>query len=264
MGRKLELDTNVFWKIYRIEKSLERVAKQLNCGVDAVNSWMKRNNIEAQYKRKYTQDDNFFGADNEQSFYWAGFIAADGYIYSKRNALKISLASKDRNHIEKFRLDIKSTNKISDYEKSSEISIYSKQICQDLKRFNIVQKKSLIYAMPEWLIEHPLVHHFLRGYMDGDGSYSKSKSKNRKAFQFHLSILGTFKFVNQFMMLLDRKCNFNYGPRKIKINGKISYAGFSGNKRLKNIVCLLYKNANIYLDRKYNIIKHFLEIESKI
>lgn len=30
--------------------------------------------------KKYTCDDDFFSRDNPESFYWAGFIAADGFL----------------------------------------------------------------------------------------------------------------------------------------------------------------------------------------
>ena len=32
--------------------------------------------------RKYDVDHNFFSRDTEESFYWAGFIAADGWVRS--------------------------------------------------------------------------------------------------------------------------------------------------------------------------------------
>ena len=57
-------------------------------------------------------DINYF--DNINSFkkaYWLGFLSADGSL--KNNKVQICLSDKD--HIEKFKEDLKSEHKISDF-----------------------------------------------------------------------------------------------------------------------------------------------------
>src|SRR5690606_7825362 len=40
--------------------------------------------------------------NTDESFYWLGFIMADGYIAKDKSRLEITLCEKDLNHLEKF------------------------------------------------------------------------------------------------------------------------------------------------------------------
>jgi hypothetical protein len=114
-------------------------------------------------KSKYSCDHNFFSRDNELSFYWAGFIAADGCAFKKGESktLTISLSEKDIKHLEMFkdhiRFDGVISNSITKHSKNNPkwndsikrtISISSSQIFEDLKRFNINPNKTKIYQFP--------------------------------------------------------------------------------------------------------------------
>ena len=61
--------------------------------------------------RKYKVNEYFFDTLNEKSSYWLGFLYADGYVRlkdGKSGELKLKLKNTDKNHIQKFLLDIKS------------------------------------------------------------------------------------------------------------------------------------------------------------
>lgn len=60
------------------------------------------------HKRQNSVNDDFFEVPNELNCYWAGFIAADGCIHTgkKQDVLSIFLALKDKNHLNRFKLDI--------------------------------------------------------------------------------------------------------------------------------------------------------------
>ena len=196
-GGKIILNPEYFTQLYKESGSVEHVAKKLGLSFDGVREWMKRNNMPLVYKKKYTANENFFSEENEQSFYWAGFIAADGCVLEKgkryAHILKICLSIKDLEHLKLFRENIKSNNRIFYGENKSPksnnitehcyISICSRKICEDLENFNIVPRKTLIFKMPSWLVEHKLAHHFLRGYIDGDGCFSSVLRKGKKTKQ---------------------------------------------------------------------------------
>lgn len=254
-------------KLYNISaRIIYRIADEYNIKIEN----------KTKFKRIYSLNQNFFDEINEKSMYWAGFIAADGCISKKDYRLSIGLASKDKSHIEKFQNDIGFNGPIFDLETDpyfinarkekyyrSSISIISKNICKKLKKFNIVPRKSLIYDMPKWLIEHPLINHFIRGYIDGDGCYYIRKKDNLKD-QYYFSVLGTNNFIKQTQNIFknnlkntSKNTKFNKIPYP-RHNGSVFNLSFSGNKILKSIVEFLYKDAETYLDRKYNIIKHFI------
>ena len=147
---------------------------------------------------RHSVNHKFFSEDNENSFYWAGFLAADGNVRKRRGScreISLALSIKDKNHIEKFINAIESTAHMGIYlvknskrnskwndTKKAEVKITSEQMFNDLARFNVVLRKSLIYTFPEWLIEHKLVNHYMRGYFDGDGSFYFSQSPNKQEY----------------------------------------------------------------------------------
>ena len=179
-------------KAYQDLGSLNAVGEKFLVDSSTIKSKMIKYGLEFKPQIRYTCDNDFFSRDDEKSFYWAGFIAADGCVKDRKAShgyggriyeLQIGLSKKDKEHLIKFKNDICAENPIHDFKIKgrvyknkkykdsfkSEITIVNKKICDDLERFNIVPRKSLIYKFPEWIKNHYLVNHFIRGYFDGDG-----------------------------------------------------------------------------------------------
>src|SRR6202012_4195146 len=95
------------------------MADKLNISIDSISKYMKLFNIEYEqhYKGIYTCDHNFFSQDTEQSFYLAGFVAADGSLQKRKYSkiLKITLSEKDQSHLEKIKILLGSNNPIKNY-----------------------------------------------------------------------------------------------------------------------------------------------------
>lgn len=134
-----------------------------------------------------TTNHDFFSIPNIENSYWAGLIAADGYIY--KNRVSIELTKDDSYLLDRFKENInyfgniherKSTRKDSCNRKSSRIlTINSKKIVSDLKlNWNIIPKKSKVLAAPNnnnGCLDNYLS--YLRGYIDGDGHITIIKNK---------------------------------------------------------------------------------------
>ena len=98
-------------------------------------------------KRQYHCNDSYFNSYDLQSCYWAGFIAADGYITKDNRRLELSLAIKDINHLQRFANDINysGTIKCTSINRLNEkrLRLTSPQIINDLmSKFNIVNNKT--------------------------------------------------------------------------------------------------------------------------
>lgn len=208
--------------------------------------------------RKYSVNNDIFANDTEISFYLAGFIAADGCILNsgKRYKLKIKLSVNDRIFLNDVKKLLCSTNPIFYDKKSSsvEFTVSSKKILQDLSRFNILPRKSLTYTMPEWLQEHPFVNHFLRGYIDGDGSFYIKTFKNQIS-QTGFSLCGTKEFLEQTKNIFNKKCNVTLSSKSIRQrpNDKIHHLDFSGTHNISKIASFIYKDHSFCLERKRDI-----------
>lgn len=124
-------------------------------------------------------------------------------------------------------------------------------------KFNIKQRKSLVYKFPGKIIKNKLCNHFMRGYFDGDGCFSIDKNNGKKK-QLKFALLGTFGFLNNYHKVLLQKMFITTKNSKPKKYKKIARLLFGGNILISKIATFLYKDATIYLDRKYNLVKHLI------
>lgn len=220
-------------------------------------------------RRKYKCNDAFFSQNAEDSFYVAGFLAADGWKTKKGGgayAVGLHLAKKDFKHLVRMRDLMGSNAKLMYREGKSPSSdtitysysfvIRSKQMYKDLERFNIVENKTYIYNMPEWLKTHSLVHHFLRGYIDGDGCFNIAQNKGQKK-HINFSMRGTAEMLTSFNdIMVTNGIIVNEHDISPKVGFK--YAAFdklqySGNNTCSKLYDFLYNDATIYLERKHDI-----------
>lgn len=116
---------------------------------------------------------------------------------------------------------------------------------QDLIVHGCFQNKSLELKFPtvEQVPSH-LIHHFMRGYFDGDGCISTSRQGKDLRFE----VLGTYEFLTMYEQTLGVNIK---EPKQTKSQAFIVQHG--GNQQVKKIYEYLYKDATIYLERKRNI-----------
>lgn len=274
------LTKDILQKEYDELQSFRKIGKKHGATGEGIRILCERLGVKTNELPRYTYDADFFTRDNEETFYVAGFMAADGCVkireMNKRKSLvyqiALCLATKDRVILEKIKSLLKSTaptkeittknSKRNPKWKDSykcEFTITSKKLVDDIARFNIVPRKTHIYTFPQWLVDHPLVHHFIRGYNDGDGCFYTPKNKYKKSSgHVYISIRGTTMFLGTCRSILERECNLIARTKPIRISSGIGALEYGGNGVLAKISKFLYSDATIYLERKYNIIKHFL------
>lgn len=220
---------------------------------------------DSEKNRKYTYNKEYFKViDTEEKAYWLGFIYADGYIVNgikgkNKDALGITLNSGDQGHIDKFKKSINSNHPTKIYKtkcgfQSARIIIQDEELVADLINLGVLRNKSLILKFPTAdVVSENLIQHFIRGYFDGDGSFKK---KGQKIKGYDFSVLGTIEFLTELRKHLEvdneiKKCNKNNDSNNYHLT-------FGGNQKVKKVARMLYKNACIYLDRKY---ERYKEIE---
>ncbi len=268
-------------KDYKELKSFKLISEKYNICSSTIQRYYKEVfKIKTKKKTLYNVNHELFSLDNEISFYLAGFIAADGCIIKHKssvpNYVSICLSKKDLDHLKKIKNMLGFGGPIShSIKKHSEINknyndvemirinVYSKKIINDLSRFGIGQRKSLTYTMPKWLIKHHLINHFLRGYNDGDGSFYIGKENvitktlGLKIYsKLIFSLRGTEKFLSDFKNILSKN-NINTASKPVFNNG-IYQLRYSGNGQVAKVSKFLYKDSTIYMDRKFDKVKHLL------
>lgn len=185
--------------------------------------------------------------ENNVAYYWMGFIMADGWI-SKNGQLVVGLSQKDKNHLEKLakllkteirKINIEETiffGKKYKREKTVRIAIQDKILGLKLKnKMNISFRKT--YNPPDlsFLNTDKKFFSFLAGFIDGDGSITKSKNSIMLRIECHKNWIINFKYIKK---RID-DCIFN----DIKI------------KKLKESVLLISCNKSFIINLKDYIFK---------
>lgn len=260
--KKVELDIRHLEELYLSLKSTIKVAKQVGVSQGTVYKRLKVAGVLLPFNhhvRKYTCNDSFFSENSEKSLYWAGFLAADGWIRMHQGKYKfvgLELADKDIEHLRLFKDDIDFSGPVGVYKYNGRgkcrVSICSNTVFDHLVKFGFVpSNKTHTYCMPNWLINHKYVHHFIRGYFDGDGTTYNNylRPTPRTAVGFR----GTYKFLSQVLDIFRQHNIFDYDKKILFDNGiyKITFDGNIVSAKIRNFI---YYDSNIYMDRKRDIL----------
>lgn len=248
------------------------IAKAIGLTTKQVNDFGYRH-IGLRDIERYTVDEDYFKTiDTEEKAYWLGFLYADGCvhdIYSKTGNLKsyvmmLSLARIDRKHIEKLNKSLKSNYEIKDYiAKSnggeyeiSKLTICNTSFCKNLISSGCVPRKSLILEFPnEDILPKKLIRHFIRGYFEGDGCVYFNEFANTT--KCSVSFIGTELFLRSIQRIANEEVGFTFTNLNGKGNAK--QVGWGGVHNCVAWYLYMYKDATIYLDRKYNKFMKIIE-----
>lgn len=205
---------------------------------------------------KYHYDRNRFKTiETEEDAYWLGFITADGCIIENR-WLAIGLAEKDTEHLVKFcsyiGLNETETKEIiksgfggayTGDNVVNSVKICSLDIIKNLEEKGITPKKSG-KEIPYICSSKELEKAYIRGLIDGDG-YIRST-------QYGFGIVGSkdiCEYVQNFIINNIHDISSNH----IREHGIIYKLEVNGKDQSFIILSALYENAQIYLDRKYQL-----------
>lgn len=121
---------------------------------------------------------------------------------------------------------------------------------ESLIKLRCVPNKSLILTFPtDEQVPNQFKLAFIRGYFDGDGTLGLYKhSKTNPKLEESLMFVGTKPFLEGIQEYLGP----GYLMQKPNCNEATYRLGYS-TKKAFNAAKLMYENATIYLDRKYNI-----------
>jgi len=192
-----------------------------------------------------------FSYYDEYSCYWAGFLAADGNVDSKKR-VRIMLKYDDISHLEKFKEFLGSTHTISSntdkYNRCSFEFTHSK-IWVDLRdNFNIIPNKTDKIKFPGH-IPKEFLRHYIRGYFDGDGSICESFSNKNSitATLYATFASGCESFADELFDYLYSILGTIGNNQKYENKNQIKY----NTNDAKKLLTWMYSDCSVYLDRKF-------------
>ena len=242
MTKKANIDKSSIIKLAKEGKTPTQMAVIFGVHRQTIHAHCKEHGINI---RDYHFCHDFFQKiDSEEKSYWLGYFFADGCINMSSNSYKVDLTSKDIDHIKLWHKSIKSIRPIYRNRKIYGVSTHvSQKMFNDLKRHGCVERKSLILEFPT-TVPKKLLHHFVRGYFDGDGCISDGGGKRSKT-KPTICICGTKKFISGMIEHCPIKLHFY--SRK---GQKIFVAQSSRRVTVTRFYNWMYKDATIFMERK--------------
>lgn len=226
------------------------------------------------HHRHYSVNQHYFDViDTEAKAYFLGLLYADGCI-SDRDEMILSLQEKDINILLKFKSEMESqhpiyiqTLKNPNYQKSCRFSIRNKFLANQLITLGCIPRKSLILKFPQSSqVPDHLIHHFVRGYFDGDGCLVITYYKNCGIMRWShiVTFLGTEEFCGKLSLIISRVVGKSPHHRNgLGKSEKIMSLTLGGKIEVARLYEWMYGNATIYLQRKYDKFQEFFKIKDE-
>lgn len=210
--------------------------------------------------RKYNVNEHYFDKiDNQNKAYILGLLYADGCNYKKKQTISLSLEEKDKDILEKIRIEIGSDKPLEyldysnkhdfgyTYKNQYRLLVFSKYMCNILEKHGVIPNKSLLLDFPN--IPKSLINSFVRGYFDGDGSISRGKNVNTN---FNLTITSTNDFCVKLKEIVEEILMIHCGISDASNhNGITKVFTISGRIQVKKFMDWLYEDADMFLERKF-------------
>jgi hypothetical protein len=250
-----------FVKENYMEMKTADISRQLNRTMSSIELKASRMGLK---KYPYTCDYFYFNdIDTEEKAYWLGFLTADGWISKSKQTnagvTGIELQYSDIGHLKKFNKSICGNYQITDRWRSCSIStkdkekkhhtcvirIFSTTMYEALCRLGFSNNKSYDFCMPQ--IRDDLIKHYVRGYFDGDGCLCYTNKS------FRINFTTASSMLNNDVAGVLRSNGFNISETNCvnEFNTTVYKIDIYRQQDKINFLDWIYKDSNIYLDRKY-------------
>lgn len=243
--RKLQLNSAKEWFEYhknnkpKMPYHPERHFK--NKGWINWTDWLGKDNY---HLRKYDVNDDYFKTNTRNMFYILGFWFADGHI--NKNRFYISQHKDDIDLLNKISTEMNSDFPLNNCQDNFLISITSKEIVSDIRKFGGIQNKTKLIKFPN--IPEKFLGDFIRGFFDGDGCITYQK--NEKCYVSSI-ICASEHFIKElYQKLIKLIPNFkgklkHYGYWYITI-------GVNDTRRFREFIYSELNDNSLFLKRKYD------------
>ncbi len=252
-------------QLYISGASVKTLAKQFDVCPTLILRTLHANNVQLRKMGTHTVNEHFFdNIDTEDKAYILGLFLADASMNATNWDVKICLQERDGYILERIKNVMKYSGPIgliparkSTHQNQRRLQIYSKKMFAQLEDKGCVRRKSWHLRYPSGKIPNNLFPHFIRGYLDGDGSIShssKMQSKNKNTPKSsNVSLSSTYQFLQEINSDIV-KC-VNVHPLIIKKKNDISGVWKLCKKdEQKLFLDWLYSYltpSSLYLTRKY-------------
>lgn len=250
-------------KKYKSNISTVSIAKEYNVDHHLIARILEKHGIKrtGESTRIYKINKEYFDSiDTPNKAYILGFFYADGCNFPPKGTVSMSLQETDKEILEKIRLEIESEKPLEyldysskntngyHYQNQYRLLLFSSHMSTSLSSLGMTQNKSLSLTFPNFLNEE-LISHFIRGYFDGDGCVHFAQNGN-----CIINMTSTESFCKTIQDYVFEKLNIHASISDASChNGVTKVLQISGKNQVKTFLDFIYDDAELYLERKYNL-----------
>lgn len=246
--------TNTVIQLFEGGMSCNQIGKNLGHSGSQVYTLLNSLGYETP-KNIYSVNESYFEKiDTQEKAYILGWFYSDGNVMPD-GKIRICLHHQDRDILEWIKKEMEYTGPL--YERPArntsapqvELCINRKVLADQLIKLGCHPNKSMSLECPSYdIVPKNLFNHFVRGYFDGDGSFSSGAM-----------IVGTLSFTNALSTILPCEVTNIYQRYPDREPEKSSHQLFIGRKvEIKKFVNWLYKGSLIHMVRKHQKVSHLI------
>ena len=244
-------------------KTMSETALVYNTDRHTISRVLKRNGYKVD-RLKYHCNENYFdNINNADKAYILGLLWADGCNNLSLGKIQLQLQEKDKYILDEINILTNNdrpliftplNNKNPNWQNSYTLILKSYHMAQVLNDYGMTPRKSLILEFPTWL-DISLYPHFIRGYIDGDGSIYCHIDKNI----CRVSITGTKMLLDIIQNILSQLGIKSSLRHKNEHNDVVYTLYTTSNFGSIKLLKWIYDDANLKLERKYDKYQQFLK-----
>lgn len=246
---------------YNKEIPFKEIAKTLKTGVETLKNYMKEHDMKLRDFRvssvnKGINKNYFSNIDNSHKAYFLGLLFTDGSVRktgeNRQGQIRIQLQAQDKEILEKLKKELNVTSELI-YDPRGKgcysLEFANEQIFQDLGKYNIVPNKTYnIHNLPTNIPDLFKID-FIRGLFDGDGCLTFDKETKSKDVTLNFTSYYE-SVITDFQLLIDQLIHKEKHNKNVYT--QCWHTQWRGYNQVMQILNILYKDADIYLQRKYN------------
>ena len=267
-GSSITISDVLQWeKMYLNGMSLQDIATEFKVNSNTISIHLKNIGVAIDRYTYYFNEHFFDEIDTAYKAYILGLLWADGHNCVKKGSIILELQEQDKelllqiNNITQNERPLRLQtlhNKNEKWQNQYKLTLQNRYTSSVLESYGMLANKSLVLEFPKCVPEE-LYSSFILGYFDGDGSISLSNN-NRNVY---ISIVGTKMFLDVVAEIIQKNTGVNPTITRAT-RAKDPICSLRCNKKQDVIKLLnwLYKDSTIYLQRKYNKYRTFININN--
>ena len=201
------------------------------------------------------KEDFFERIDTEEKAYFLGLMITDGNVFKAndhRASISFTLDDHDAYLLEYWRKCVNASTVVThDGRGCSQHALRSLKMANDLAKYGVIPRKTLHAYLPT-IEDETQMRHLIRGLIDGDGGIYAYLPDDDTHYRHKITLCGTERLMQGVVDYITSVLYFEHKPHVYTYKNKpLSEFRVSNVEDMNTLGDWMYKDATVYMDRKY-------------